>query len=419
MIKRLLVGVLIFLQIGLAGNSVLHAQIFAPEASKALSTQYSSGFSRIDTIYVICRSDANGDENTGSLSAKPPLGYSGVNFSWSKYIEATNNYGPAFHTENGVDVSTANDLTSGGFRVRVTDGGSLDNYYYAWLFVDTPYVANRIQNFTCEYLAMNGFIGTALFSYFDPGNNAEISLQNGSKFEWTSEPHIDLPYPTLELNPVTYSPPYEDTWFYLTVTDSMTCNDRASLFYESINVKADFVPDPASGEAPLEVRFDNKSINAVSYKWFFGNDTTSTLENPDPNIYFFPGSYEVVLAAVSEAGCIDSLSFNWIEVEPSSLDIPNVFTPNEDGYNDYFYVSSTSLRTLHVKVMSRDGKKIYEFEGEGEDLRDWNGWDGKVRGGKYASPGVYYYIIEAQGWDFVDYPSSVYRGALHLIRDKQ
>ncbi len=277
MIKRLLVGVLIFLQMGLAENSVLHAQIFAPEASKAIPTQYSSGFSRVDTIYVICRSDANGGGNSGSLSANPPVGYSGVNFSWSKYNDDTNNYGPAFHTENGVDVSTANDLASGGFRVRVTDGASLDNYYYAWLFVDTPYVANQIQNFTCEYLAMNGFIETAPFSYFDPGNNAEISLQNGSKFEWTAEPHIDLPYPTLELNPVSYSPPYEDTWFYLTVTDSMSCNDRASLFYESINVKADFVPQPASGEAPLEVSFTNNSINAVSYKWFFGNDTTSII----------------------------------------------------------------------------------------------------------------------------------------------
>lgn len=417
--KRFLIGVVVILQISFAGNSLLHAQIFAPEASKSIPTEYPSGFSRIDTIYVICRSDANGDEHTGSLSARPPVGYSGVNFIWSKYNSASNNYDAPFHTDNGVDESTANDLTSGGFRVRITNGGSLDNYYYAWLFVDTPYVANQIQNFTCEYLAMNGFIGTTPFSYYDPGNNAEVSLLNGSKFEWTADPHTDLPYPTLELNPVTYSPPYEDTWFYLTVTDSMSCNDRASLYYESINVKADFDAIPTSGEAPLEVSFNNKSINAISYKWFFGNDTTSTLEQPNPNIYYFPDSYEVVLAAVSEAGCIDSLSYKWIEVEPSSLDIPNVFTPNEDGYNDYFYVSSTSLRTLHVKVMSREGKKIYEFEGQDGDLQDWQGWDGKVGGGRYASPGVYYYIIEAQGWDFVDYPSKVYRGALHLIRDKQ
>lgn len=403
------------LQLSFAG----HAQIFAPEASKAIPTEYASGFSRVDTIYVICRSDANGDDHTGTLGAKPPSGYSAVDFIWSKYNESNHNYDAPFYSESGVDVSYVNDLTSGGFRVRITDGGTLDNYYYAWLFVDTPYVANQIQNFTCEYVALNGFIRTAPFSYYDPGNNSEIQILNKSKFEWTSDPHTDLPYPTLELNPVTYTPPYEDTWFYLTVTDSMTCSDRASVFYESINVKADFEPQPASGEAPLEVSFTNNSMNAISYKWFFGDDTTSILEHPDPNIYYFPDDYEVILAAVSEAGCIDSMSYKWIEVEPSSLEIPNVFTPNEDGYNDYFYVAATSLRTLHVKVVSRDGKKIYEFEGQGDELREWKGWDGKVGGGRYASPGVYYYIIEAEGWDFVEYPGKIYRGVLHLIRDKQ
>ena len=106
---------------------------------------------------------------------------------------------------------------------------------------------------------MNGFIGTSLFTYFDPGDNSSIVLGNDTKFEWTSDPHSEIPYPTLELNPVTYSPPYEDTWYYLTVTDSMGCTDRASLFYESIVAKADFELDPETGEAPLEVSFINTS----------------------------------------------------------------------------------------------------------------------------------------------------------------
>lgn len=397
---------------------VVRSQIYAPDANKILTTNYTSGFARVDTIFVVCSSDANGDPRTGTLNAKPPSGYSGVDFAWSKYNEINHNYDPPFFTETGVDESEAANLTSGGFRVRVADGVLLDTLFYAWLFIDTPYVETKIQNFTCEYLALRGNVQAAVFYYYDPGDQSQIQLQNGVRFEWTSEPHSDIPYPTLELNPVTYSPPYEDTWYYLTVTDSMGCTDRASLFYESINVKADMEPQPPSGEAPLEVTFLNNSVNAVKYKWFFGDDSISIHENPEPHIYFFPGEYEVVLAAESDAGCIDTMKYQWIEVEPSALEVPNVFTPNGDGYNDYFIVASISLRSIHVEVFSRNGRKVYEFEGYGEELRDWKGWDGKVSGGRYASPGVYYYIIEAVGWDNVHYESNIYHGFLHLIREK-
>ena len=123
------------------------------------------------------------------------------------------------------------------------------------------------------------------------------------------------------------------------------------------------------------------------------------------------------LTIKSERGCIDSMRFDKIVVDPSELKIPNVFTPDGDGLNDNFMVESKSLRYISVEVFSRSGMKVYNFYGEGERLREWQGWDGNVNNSSIkASPGVYFYIIRAYGWDDVDYNSKEQKGFVYLYR---
>ena len=95
-----------------------------------------------------------------------------------------------------------------------------------------------------------------------------------------------------------------------------------------------------------------------------------------------------------------------------------MFTPNDDEWNDRFVVASQSLRSIYVQVFSRTGKKVYEFSGQGTRLQEWKGWDGKINGGAEASPGVYFYIIRAVGWDDIEYKGKLYRGTVYLIREK-
>ena len=110
-------------------------------------------------------------------------------------------------------------------------------------------------------------------------------------------------------------------------------------------------------------------------------------------------------------------SFIKIIVDPSELKIPNVFTPNNDGINDNFMVESKSLRILSVEIFSRSGRNVYSFYGESEILREWKGWDGNVNSSSTkATPGVYFYIIRAYGWDDVIYDSKEYRGFVYLYR---
>ncbi len=155
----------------------------------------------------------------------------------------------------------------------------------------------------------------------------------------------------------------------------------------------------------------------VSYEWDFGDDSVSRLSEPLPHTYYKPGEYTVLLTIESELHCIASLRSQTLTVEPSSLAIPNVFTPDGDGYNDMFMIESKSLRYVSMEVFSRSGLKVYGFSGEGERLKEWTGWDGNINKSSIkASPGVYYYIIRAFGWDDVEYDNKEYRGFVYLYR---
>jgi gliding motility-associated-like protein len=71
------------------------------------------------------------------------------------------------------------------------------------------------------------------------------------------------------------------------------------------------------------------------------------------------------------------------------LIIPNVFTPNSDGYNDTYTISGPAT-IKSFRIMNRWGQTVYESEGE---TVSWKGTDSD---GRQLEAGVYFYsaIIE-------------------------
>ncbi|MBI5219039.1 MAG: gliding motility-associated C-terminal domain-containing protein, partial [Bacteroidia bacterium] len=82
--------------------------------------------------------------------------------------------------------------------------------------------------------------------------------------------------------------------------------------------------------------------------------------------------------------------------------------------NDYFQVSGKTLKSFHGIITNRWGKTLYEWDEWDKELYPTSGWDGKIKSNE-ASPGVYYYIIKAEGWDDIKYDL---KGAFHLVREK-
>lgn len=404
----------LFLIIALLLSAVSEAQLSAPGMSAVQYAVYPSAPAVKDPIFIFC--NASGSQS-GTLTANSPVGAGPYNFSWYRWSDATKSFSDSITTQSGVASSSLGNLSEGGYKVVIND--SFKTTLVGWIYIDKPFSLAQLQNRTCDYVALHGKAAIDTFYYKDPANGRFLKLANGVKFLWSSNPVSSIPFPDLEINPQTFNPPLVDVTYNLQVTDSFGCISESSFSYESIHVKADFTADPTKGEAPLKVTFTDKSIRANTYRWEFGEskDSISFLSNPEPHIYYKPGDYSVNLIIKSVLGCIDSLRFDKIEVEPSELHIPNVFTPNGDGINDNFIVESKSLRLVSMEVFSRSGLKVYSFYGDGERLRVWLGWDGNVNNSSVkASPGVYFYIVRAFGWDDIVYNSKEYRGTVYLYR---
>jgi gliding motility-associated-like protein len=70
--------------------------------------------------------------------------------------------------------------------------------------------------------------------------------------------------------------------------------------------------------------------------------------------------------------------------------LPNVFSPNDDGFNDYFVpFPFVGVERIDLQVFNRWGKLV--FKTSDPDIN----WDGKIMGtNQPASDGVYYYICD-------------------------
>ncbi len=177
------------------------------------------------------------------------------------------------------------------------------------------------------------------------------------------------------------------------------------------------------------VAFENESENAVKYLWDFGDGFRSTEKSP-LHEYRRVGSFWVTLYATDEAGCTDTaFKGPFIVREPEMCELPNVFTPNGDGINDFFIVDdakcifplNANLGSLPVHIAVRDRWGYVVFS------RETKRWDGRTENGKDCPGGVYYYTVtigrdapaernpNLEG-DATQKSKRVYTGSVTLIR---
>ncbi len=136
--------------------------------------------------------------------------------------------------------------------------------------------------------------------------------------------------------------------------------------------------------------FINYSTLADSVQWYFGDGDSTNIFNPTHLYPSQAGSYEVILLAFTNKGCVDT-AIGYVYVDDVfTFYAPSAFSPDDDGINDFFRVYGNGIdnSTFHLSIYDRWGEIIWEAN----DIE--KAWDGKVKGGKIAPVGTYTWLVK-------------------------
>jgi gliding motility-associated-like protein len=178
---------------------------------------------------------------------------------------------------------------------------------------------------------------------------------------------------------------------------------------QTVSAKVTVIPQPFINLGPDKaicpgsegvVLSDNVNNGTTGAKWLWNTgETGSSLNITAPGTYY---------ARVTIQGCSSYDSV--VIARDCYLDVPNAFSPNGDGSNDYFFPRnrlSKGLKSFTMNIYNRWGELIFEtvnLEGRG--------WDGSYNGAMQPS-GVYVYIIDAE---FKDGRKERQQGNVTLIK---
>lgn len=157
------------------------------------------------------------------------------------------------------------------------------------------------------------------------------------------------------------------------------CSDSVSVkIFLNNFLKADFVMDSLNCPVePVLISGIPVSERPITHFWSFGDGQTSTAEQPLQHLYpvtFADAKYTVRYTITNDIGCSNTLEKEIIVVKTCRIDVPNVFTPNGDGLNDFFGpLNAIKADQLIFRIYNRWGNLIFE-------TKDWlKGWDGKYK----------------------------------------
>jgi gliding motility-associated-like protein len=138
------------------------------------------------------------------------------------------------------------------------------------------------------------------------------------------------------------------------------------------------------------VQFTNTATDGfIAVSWDFGDGSLSDEINP-VHIFKKEGSYIVTQRVTYPLGCAYNYTLKLEIKKGYNLMYPNAFTPNKDGFNDYFSPVFKGLTTIEFDVYDTWGGLIYSETGE-----TIKGWDGMIKN-QEAENGNYYFKVTAK-----------------------
>ncbi len=204
----------------------------------------------------------------------------------------------------------------------------------------------------------------------------------------------------------------------LYVVNDKGCEDSVMQIYTGVNRKYN-INDISAKKYIVYPRDDSTLLmvdadSAVSYEW----SPSEGLSNPTgQRTYASPQTLTTYKVIVKDGrGCADEANIE-IDVYKYSCGetvvyIPNAFSPNGDGENDYLRVRGEEIRSLRFSIYNRWGQLVFESNNPNMTKDESLGWDGRFNG-ELQDPGVYVFTLDAKCSDGRTFSK---KGNITLIR---
>jgi gliding motility-associated-like protein len=283
--------------------------------------------------------------------------------------------GGVFSSSNGLVVNSG----SGQIDLAASTPGS---YTVSYTYTTTNNCAYTIS--TPVQINANPTVTAGQNLTICEGESVTLSGSGATTYSWSNG----------VVNGVGFTPGFGIQTYTLIGTDVNGCvgTDEVTITVV-LPPNASIDADVQSGYPGLVVAFTNDSENATSYFWNFGNgQVLSTTANSDQSSTYFGIGVAVVELTADNGVCtdMDTLHILIIPFPDPIIYIPNVFSPNGDGANDFFTIETHYVDELNVKIFNRWGNMMVEYDGLTES------WNGKSKD-KDASDGVYFYNYTLRG----------------------
>ena len=180
----------------------------------------------------------------------------------------------------------------------------------------------------------------------------------------------------------------------LEITDGRGCFQMNSIDIDIPELgEADYFYNALSldeiGELAIKdpVSFFDESIGEViDWQWDFGDGFQSNEIDPI-HVFDAPGLYTVTLTITDRTGCTSTKTSVLDLTKGYKIIIPNAFTPNNDGNNDFFRPEMRGLTQVQLIIFNTWGEVIWRTTNP-----DSKGWDGLING-KRGENGNYVYKL--------------------------
>lgn len=203
--------------------------------------------------------------------------------------------------------------------------------------------------------------------------------------------------------------PQSDQAYILNVKNGSCKEQRLPVFVRTLEAPELTVYRDTTIALGQSVTLNATSDSEVNYEWQ-QMDHISCVNCPNPTVNPLESTlYSVV--ATNEAGCY-TMGEVLVEVinfcGNAKIEIPNVFTPNNDGLNDVFRIryDRDKVDLDILRIYNRYGELIFETQNVDQ------GWDGNFSG-DLVNSGVYVYYLVA---DCYDGTSKIIKGNVTLLR---